>query len=418
MDETTDIVVLGAGAAGLAAASRLREQGKRALVLEARERVGGRILTHFPSRTSYPVELGAEFIHGKPRELQPFLGAATQVNAGWWSRKAGRLVSSESAMSHIERILAAMGSAISGTDRSFLDAAARIREDFDVEWIAQAAEFVAGFHGARLEEVSARSLVAAGASTGSEEEEESFRLTTGYESVLAPFLETLSPSQAVRLESPVKRIRWDRNGVEVHTARGLVRAEQAIVTLPVACWPDVAFDPPLPDSKQRALDSIGRGQVQRVTLRFDVPFWERKDFRPGFVQATGEPFPIFWTVRPWEEPRFIAWAGGSQLDRMAGPLVPQAITSLARALGVAEQKVTSHLIDAHTCDWSADPYSKCAYSYLKVGGENAFAELARPVEGILFFAGEATNADGRHGTVDGAIATGIRAATEALGRAV
>jgi monoamine oxidase len=136
----------------------------------------------------------------------------------------------------------------------------------------------------------------------------------------------------------------------------------------------------------------------------------------SFLQGIDERFPVWWTMMPMRLPMITAWAGGPRAAAMAGmptdEVTAHAVSSLARQLGVARKTVEGALTGAWTHDWSSDPWSFGAYSYSKVGGSDAAKTLARSVDGTLFFAGEATDAEGRNGTVHGAIASGRRAAAQ------
>lgn len=111
--------------------------------------------------------------------------------------------------------------------------------------------------------------------------------------------------------------------------------------------------------------------------------------------------------------------GRSRADRLLteGSATERALDSLAATFGLTRTEIDRQVDSAHTHDWQSDPFSRGAYCYAAVGGKNAHAALARPIEGTLFFAGEATSAD-QTGTVAGAIASGRRAAREAMSKTV
>jgi monoamine oxidase len=186
---------------------------------------------------------------------------------------------------------------------------------------------------------------------------------------------------------------------------------------------------PEPPGKREALQGIGAGAVTRVTLQFRRRFWEERDAVPSldpdvdalqlsFVHAPGEAVPVWWTVRALRAPLLVAWVGGPRgralaaLDR--GALDSTCVASLARVLGRDPGEITAELVATHTHDWVDDPFARGAYSYARVGGADAGARLAEPVEGTLFFAGEATASGGNTGTVHGALESGWRAAGEVL----
>jgi len=160
--------------------------------------------------------------------------------------------------------------------------------------------------------------------------------------------------------------------------------------------------------------------VQKLILRFKDAFWRRIGplAHALFIQDFRQPFPTWWSAVAPETPVLVGWAGGPQALRLAererGETMDAALTSLSATLGVARGTVESHLIDAWFHDWTHDPFALGAYSYVLVGGTDAHRELAAPVAGTLFFAGEATCGGGTNATMDGPIESGYRAADEIL----
>jgi monoamine oxidase len=224
----------------------------------------------------------------------------------------------------------------------------------------------------------------------------------------------------LRLETVVQEIRWRRGEVKVITSAGeSLRAESAVVTVPLPCLGRMRFDPDLRD-KRDAARLLEMGSVTKLLLRFREPFWrgisELRDML--FLHAFDQPFPTFWTPLDPEAPRLTAWAGGPQSDRLGTgdtrALVILALRSLAAALGMRESDVSALLVDHQHHDWNRDPYSWGAYSYVCVGGSEAYRTLAAPVEHTLFFAGEATCGKGYNATMEGAVESGRRAAEELI----
>ena len=165
-------------------------------------------------------------------------------------------------------------------------------------------------------------------------------------------------------------------------------------------------------------ERLAMGQVVKVVMRFREPFWEDsvelKDLT--FIHAVAETLPTWWTQFPVRAPLLVGWAGGTRADRLSlesdDALLDLAFESLSHILGTSKSFLEQSLVEFYTHNWHKDPFSAGAYSYIPVGGLDAQARLAQPLEDTLFFAGEATNTEGHHGTVHGAIATGLRAARE------
>jgi len=206
-----------------------------------------------------------------------------------------------------------------------------------------------------------------------------------------------------------------------------VAARRAIVTLPLGVLQlpsraagAVYFTPPLKD-KRLALDGLVSGAVIKAALLFRTPFWEELDrarYRDvSFFHSPQAAFPTFWTALPERAPLLIAWAGGpkaARLSRVAAPdIVHQAVTSFASVLGT-RTGIEERLAAAWVHHWQQDPFARGAYSYVAVGGHGARRALAEPLLDTLFFAGEAADHEGEHGTVAGALQSGTRAARQAL----
>jgi monoamine oxidase len=136
-----------------------------------------------------------------------------------------------------------------------------------------------------------------------------------------------------------------------------------------------------------------------------------------FLHALEQPFPVWWTAIDPEAPLLTGWAGGPgarRLPHSEAELVELAVASLAAALGLDRRDVARRLESHYWHDWTADPFARGAYSYVRVGGIDAQRDLARPVHATLFFAGEATAGGGYNATMEGALRSGRRAAEEAL----
>ena len=209
-------------------------------------------------------------------------------------------------------------------------------------------------------------------------------------------------------------------------ARQTLQSRIAIVTLPIgvlrhpAPRNDVTFEPQLPSSTRAAIGRIEMGNVVKVVLSFKTPFWERiHDARyrdAGFFHVEGEPIATYWTQLPVRSELIVAWAGGPRATALRGCNESERVELALRGLSALfgdEELVRREFDTALTHDWIADPYSRGAYSYVAVGGIDARESLAQPIDGTLFFAGEATAAAGEGGTVNGAIASGERAAERA-----
>jgi monoamine oxidase len=445
---TVDVVILGAGVAGLAAAAALSRAGARAVVLEARGRLGGRIFTQREGRSRAPIELGAEFVHGMPRELLELAQASglriAEVRGEYVRANRGVLRPLEM-WSAVDRVMRRIG-ARGGEDRSFAEALAAVRAREDDRVLARA--FVEGFHAAHVDRMSARALANA-ASREDDDADRMFHFVDGYDTVVEALRAQIDPTHVeIRTSTIAADLRWRTGSVAVHcrgpsgAALSPIVARHALVTLPLSVLKApsgeagaVRFDPGLPQ-KRRALDGLEMGQVVKISLRFRKAFWltlrQRGRAAPdlakmAFMLSPHETIPAWWTALPMHAPALTAWAGGPAAETLLSlgslgsasalgiPLILDgALSSLARSLGVTRGAVEAELESFAFHDWRADPFARGAYSYPVVGGAHAARALAAPVAGTLFFAGEATCEPPDHGTVHGAIASGRRAAREIL----
>jgi monoamine oxidase len=440
-----DVLILGAGAAGLAAARDLSQAGLRVTVIEARPRVGGRILTSYDPRAPIPLELGAEFIHGESAETLAVAEAAglavLELPDLHELATAGRFKAMDDFWAVVERMSRDLARRLAGRGKDF-----PISDYLDSSRLPPARrdmlrDFVSGFYAAHPERLSAKSLADA-SEDGSEEAQldKQFRIANGNDALMKWLRDGLDPDRTeVRLSTAADAVQWKRGGVTV-TCRGSDRASvplatltarAAIVTIPAAILKAGAlrFDPALP-VKQRALSGIETGQVFKIILRFRQAFWQQREFlkerrAPGaadgaginFLHARGAEIPTWWTSLPVRSAVLTGWVGGLAAEQILAEepqsRLERTLVALSEVMAVPRRELEEQLDAWASHDWRADPYARGAYSYIGVGGTGAPRALARPVDGTLFFAGEATDAD-QIGTVTGALSSGRRAAREVL----
>jgi monoamine oxidase len=424
----TDVVVIGAGVAGLAAASTLRWAGLEVVVLEAQQRIGGRILTDH-NFARHPVELGAEFIHG-------------QNVPSWDSIRTAGLSA--------ERVFANAGahfvwcrpelhpaSALANTPAGkFLDffsvtglSAPRVisawREsggaDADVATVLEAEGFFAdpelrdlvegsyqGLNAGDLNELGAFGLLEA---TYAGDGDDDFRINEGYDR----WLDEFGGDIQVEFGAAVHELKWPpSDGIRVRTESGRsAAAKAAVITVPLAVLKNgsIKFSPGLPPGKLRALELLGAGAITKMLLKFRRPFW------PSELERFSTPLlPRFgWRagfLRPDEEPVLTIYTGGSTARRLNELGATKAVSAvLADLTRIFKLSAEPELEAARFLDWSAEPTIRMGYSFVRPGGAGARDRLASPTP-PLFWAGEATNAV-RPATVHGALESGVRAAREA-----
>jgi monoamine oxidase len=460
-----DVLIVGAGAAGLSAALDLARAGLHVEILEARDRIGGRIFTQHDDNTNHPIELGAEFVHGLPPEiwipLQQNKIQTAEVAGNLWCSISNKLEPCNF-FAQADKILSAMDDP--SPDESFLDFVARRFPGHEHEEAKQwATGYVTGFNAADPAEVSVHWLVHNSRAEEQIEGDRAFRIAGGYQTLIDIFQKELNALRVpIHLNTIVSEIQWNSRSVEIETdcvgadlqarsaeqssatsraeARqlgggrpGLHRsftAPSALVTLPLgvlqAARDSIRFDPELPTEKRAAMKKLAMGKVVRVTLCFRERFWQ--DIHPAgenrslanlsFLFSHEKVFPTWWTQMPLHLPLITGWAPASSAESLSGmskdQIIDKALASLRGLLHLEESNVQSQLTATYFHDWGSDPFSLGAYSYPKAGGEGCQQTLSAPLDNTLFFAGEATDTAGHNGTVHGAIATGKRAAAEIL----
>ncbi len=415
-----DVVIVGGGVAGLAAARDLWAGGASVAVLEARDRPGGRIQTR-PGLP--PLELGPEFLprSGAVAELLRDHGVALAPTEGERIRVSGGQVGGsgwESALGRLAEILPRPGE----PDLSL--ARALERADLPPETSSGIRAYVEGYHAAPADEVSAiwvGEVEGTGEGGGGGAQVRALQGLSRLPEILARDL----PSDTLRLRHRVQRIRWRPGpatvGVETPGGPAELVARQVVITVPVPLVTAGGLDVnPLPESTVAALRGIRTGAVCKVALRFARPFWLEVigAERPFFLEGEPDdgPFRVWWTPACLEAPTLVAWAGGPMARNLlalsANARVEAALAQLAAMLGLGVDVIRESLVEAGQHDWSADPFAGGAYPYALVGHADAARRLAAPVDGTLHFAGDAVAEE--MGTVEGAFASGRRAAARVL----
>ncbi len=416
-----EVLVIGGGASGLACAWRLADKAE-VTVLEARDRLGGRILS-LRERAPVPFELGAEFIHGWPKESASWVRRAglSVYRAGdeQWVRDEKGLRPDPRFWERISRALKRL-EIPEGKDGALAECLPPYE---DPKTLRLLSHFVGGFHAAPPDRVSARSLSEAGVG------EDSFRVRESYQALIDWLAGSLAEKGvSVQCNAIVREIRWTAGKVEAVVSDGagerLWTSSRAVITLPVSLLqlgltdPDaVRFLPPLL-AKASVLKKMAMGSVTRILLTFSKPFWEEEAPELGFVHAPEEAFPTWWTAQPSHHPLLTGWAGGPKSEALRSSseeaLRGAALGSLAKIFDRPAAELEKLIVSVRFHDWDRDRFSRGAYSYLLPGGIDAPKALAEPIQDTLYFAGEATHSEGQNGTVDGALESGARAAEEIL----
>jgi monoamine oxidase len=419
-----DVVVVGAGMAGLTAARTLAEAGLKVLVVEAQDRIGGRIWTRHLGDEA--IELGAEFIHGRPPELWALIDEAGLET---YERGGARVCFEDSSLNdcgdEMDDVFGPLEKLkdFSGPDMSFAEYLDR--EPTPMENRSRIIGYVEGFNGADHREVSAASLGAQQKAEDADGSDHNYRLRGGYDQLPRYLSERITEfGGKVLTGTPVKEINWEEGLVEVVSDLWSFRAPHVVVTLPLAVLQrgNVKIVPS-PRQVLEAAQRLRMGGARRFTLLFAEKFWEGLTPQPAlkemsFLFAFTEMPPVWWTAHPEAINTITGWVGGPRSAALTGldakTLGDKACTTLARIFGLRKQRIQGLLKGCYTHDWQHDRFSLGAYSYVATGGLDASRQMTEPVANTLFFAGEHTDITGHWGTVHAAMRSGLRAAEQIL----
>ena len=413
-----DVIIIGAGAAGLCAADALVAAGHDAVIFEASDHIGGRVRS-LEGFADVPIELGAEEVHGPDNAVAA----------------AARELGMETVHHITTDDMLRLDGALQSLDQAQLDP--DVRRAFDLidnlgeyrgeNWSAEEFLIRSHFprrawhylssrlgveHGTTLDRLAMRGF--ATYQRGWEARETNYTLQGRYLDLFKPIISRLEGR--IRLNTPVAAIEWEGTP-RVRLQSGEEHATRAvIVTVPLTILRErlLHFSPQLPAEKVAAADSIGMDTGMKIILKFKQRFWDEQMY---FLHTDGF-LPQFWNACKGKSgaahvlTAFVGGARAETLDNMSVDPVRFAIEELDEVFGakIASRSFERGLI----ADWGADPWIRGLYSYPTVQTTEACREaLARPLAGRIFFAGEATSTRGAGGTVHGAMETGWRAAAEA-----
>ncbi|KUG08566.1 flavin monoamine oxidase family protein [Solirubrum puertoriconensis] len=427
-----EVLIIGAGAAGLMAARELSQAGKRVVVLEARQRLGGRIYTFSGEGFTAPTEAGAEFMHGEVPLTQSLLAEANIAyhdTAGeMYEVENGQVQASEGMFEDLPTLLEHLQ-----TLEHDMTLASYLAQYFAGEqyaglrtWVTRFAE---GYDAADAERVSVFALREEWAAGGAED---SPRPAGGYSRLIEHLAAACRVAGGqIHLGHVVQTVQWQPGRAQVLCTNGSqFMAKQIMLTLPLGVLQArdgqpgyVRFQPELP-TQRAAAQALGFGPVIKVLLEFDTSFWETVGpalQRPlpnmGFLFSDA-PVPTWWSQLPEQRPLLTGWVAGPAAERLrhTAPeeVLQQALESVAYLLGSSPAAVREHLVAHKVVNWGADAFALGAYAYATVGAAEARAVLTQPVANTLFFAGEALYEGHAMGTVEAALASGQQTAQKLL----
>lgn len=423
------ILIIGAGASGLAAGLELVRHGMEVTVLEARDRTGGRIHSAELPGFGPAVELGAEFVHGLLHYTLYLLeeaGVDTVVAGGNnYKRTIRGLERQEDFIEGWEELVrkASLLERDTSLD-NFLDKYFSGAGYADLRHSVR--QFTEGYDAADASVASVFSL----RKEWENEKEEQFRVVGGYR-CLSDHLQQqfLAAGGILHLRSEVTDVCWADQEVTVTTADDRTyTASRLICTVPIGVMQAlpgsrgaICFDPALPAQITESIGNIGFGPVIKFFFRFKEPFWQHairdrhgellKD--PGFVFSRAA-IPTWWTQHPSADPLLTGWLSGPSAlalrEENDDTLLELATESLCSIFSLQRSALQQQLEAAAVHNWMSDPFARGAYSFAFPDSERARKVLNRPLNDTIYFAGEGYYRGNAPGTVEAALTSGLKVA--------
>ncbi|PIR41682.1 MAG: hypothetical protein COV30_02465 [Candidatus Yanofskybacteria bacterium CG10_big_fil_rev_8_21_14_0_10_37_15] len=419
----TDILVIGAGAAGLMTAKELSKTGKKVTILEARDRIGGRIYPLFKETFGYPAQGGAEFVHGPAPITKTVLKEAgltyVPINKiDYLYAHKGKLVKIPELWSY-ENLL----------NKRLKN----LKKDMPI------AEFLNKYFKEKKYETLKKLIIG---TTENYDAADPKKISTfvlrdewlgrhvwklgiikeGYGSLIK-FLELECKNNRVQIlfNKKVESIKIIGNDAEIKCAdKTLYEAQKTIITVSLPIISSLKFSPAIP-CKLKEISKIGFGGVIKILLQFQDSWWMKiikKEQNTHIFISSEEKVPIWWTQPFQSFPVITGWIGGPNAKKLKNKspekILDLALLSLSNIFKIDVNILKEKFINSKVINWPADPFAQGAYSYESMGAKKASAELRKPINNIIFFAGEAFCSGEETATVEGAFASAVETANRIL----
>jgi monoamine oxidase len=424
--ERESVIIIGGGAAGLNAARTLLENNFKVVLLEAGEKLGGRVATLRGGGFSYPVECGVEFVHGRLPATLSILKegniAFHPVKGKMFSVKSGKLKHQQDFSENWDLVMEKMNA---------------VREDMSMQEFldrfffgpgnestrASVRRFAEGFD---LADISIASVLSLREEWMSEEDEQ-YRIPGGYDQVI-DHLEKINLAAGLEIftSQVVSKVEWQKDRVTVFTEKQQTfHADKLLVTVSLGVLQaknrekgSIEFSPKL-HTLEPLFPLIGFGNVVRMVIEFKENFWEK--FHPGLgFLLSEEIIPTWWTQLPAHIPLLTGWAGGPQALPLENfnetQLMDAAMRSLSHIFDLPETWLRENVVASVFNNWKLSAFTRGAYSYDLVGSQAARHAINPGVEGTIYFAGEAFYNGPAPGTLEAALVSGREMAERIAGK--
>lgn len=407
MERNYDILIIGAGFSGLYAASKLSAAGKKVIILDARERTGGRVENQF-GKSGNIIQGGPEFVHGHLPLTKQLIKRArasiSEMEGEMYRAHKGQIFPLNDFAPGLDVFIKKAKSLKQDTDlKTFLDR--NFKGKRYAELRASVTSMAEGFDAADTGKISVKSICE---EWSGDSIDESYMIRESYSLLVKQLAQDcVDKGCRILLKKEVGAIDWKKEEVTVSCKdKSNYHAPKVIVTVPLGILSStqnqrghIRFKPAI-RNKLKAAKQLGFGPVIKVVFEFESRIWDRAEFseslhqlpKLGFLMNESD-FPVFWVSNKSELPTVTAWVGGSKAQRIAHfsdrALKAKAISGLAAALNSSPSFIKDQLLGIYVFNWAKDQYTRGAYSYATPYTEQARKILAEPLADSLFFAGEA-----------------------------
>jgi monoamine oxidase len=415
------ILIIGAGAAGLMAAKELSANNQNVTILEASNRIGGRIYTLYNDSFIKPVEVGAEFIHGNLHVTRQLLNEANipvnivkgemmRIENGERKKQNGSDGGWDELMKRMQHL------------KNDMTVADFLTNYFSDEKYSSLRRSVQGFaEGFDLADISQASVFAL-RNEWMHEEGEQFRVGGGYQKLVNHLLNLCKANGCtIHTSCIAKEIYWKKNEVKVVAANDkFFESNKVIITVPLGVLQaelnskaSITFTPSIYDFFSAA-KLVGYGTVIKIFLQFNDIFWDKN---AGFI-LSNETIPTWWTQLPDPYPLLTGWLNGTKMKKLKSTdtesIFEESLHSLSSIFKIENRGLKEKLTAWKIVDWSSDPFALGAYSFDKIETATARNILNTPIQETIFFAGEALYEGESPGTVEAALVSGREVAEKVI----